>query len=67
MSPGNVFGSILFSAIGLAAFVYGKKAGSLKPVILGIALMAYTYFVSETWLMFLVGSALTAALFIWKD
>lgn len=67
MTPGNLFGSILFGAIGLAAFVYGKKAGSLKPVILGIALMAYPYFVSETWLMFTIGSALTAGLFMWRD
>ncbi len=29
--------------------------------------MAYPYFVSETWLMFLVGGALTAALFVWRD
>jgi hypothetical protein len=67
MTPENLFFSIVFSSVGLAAFVYGKKAGSLKPVILGIALMAYPYFISQTWLMVLVGCALTAGLFIWKD
>jgi len=66
-TPENLFFSIVFSSIGLAAFVYGKKSGAFKPVILGIALMAYPYFISQTWLMVLVGCVLTAGLFIWKD
>ncbi|HEY8902117.1 MAG TPA: hypothetical protein VIM48_00330 [Chthoniobacterales bacterium] len=67
LTPGNLFFSIVFSSVGLAAFVYGKKSGSIKPIILGIALMAYPYFISQTWLMVLVGCALTAGLFVWKD
>ncbi|GAT34064.1 hypothetical protein TSACC_22487 [Terrimicrobium sacchariphilum] len=58
---------ILFGGIGMGAFVYGKKSGSLKPVIIGIALMAYPYFVESSLLIFLIGALLTAALFVFRD
>jgi hypothetical protein len=66
-TPGALFGMILFGAIGFAAFVYGKKTASIKPIIIGIALMAYPYFVSEPWYIYVVGIILTAALFLNRD
>lgn len=51
----------------MGAFVYGKKSGLAKPVIIGIALMAYPYFVESTWLIFLIGAFLTASLFVFRD
>ncbi len=58
---------ILFGGIGMGAFIYGKKSGSLKPVIIGIALMAYPYFVESSGLIFLIGALLTASLFLFRD
>lgn len=66
-TPEALFAAILFGAIGMAAFVYGKKSGNLKPIILGIALMAYPYFIPQTWLLYLVGVLLTGSLFVWKE
>jgi len=51
----------------MGAFVYGKKQGLPKPMIIGIALMAYPYFVESGWLIFLIGALLTAALFVFRD
>ena len=50
-SPAILLGSILFGAIGLGAFIYGKRMVLYKPMVIGIALMAYPYFVPQTWLM----------------
>ncbi|MBI1173967.1 MAG: hypothetical protein GC139_01725 [Sideroxydans sp.] len=66
-STANLFASILFSTIGFAAFVYGKKAMSWKPMAIGGTLMGYTYLISQTWLIYLLGVALSAALFIFRD
>ena len=55
---------ILFGAIGFGAFVYGKRMTALPPMIIGILLMVYPYFVSGTLLMYLVGAGLCAALFM---
>jgi hypothetical protein len=66
MTMGNVIGNIIFSGVGFVAFMYGKKQGEARPMVIGALLMVYPYFVTNTALMFLIGAALTAALFF-KD
>ncbi len=66
-TPTALFGLILFGAIGLAAFVYGRKTGSLRAIVIGIVLMAYPYFVEAALPLYLIGAALTAALFVFRD
>ena len=51
----------------MAAFVHGKRSSDLKPIVLGIVLMVYPYFVSDGWLLYLIGGVLTASLFIFRD
>jgi len=60
--PG-IFALILFGSVGLAAFVYGKKQALMRPLILGVILMVYPYFIAESWLLYLIGVILTLALF----
>ena len=50
----------LFSAIGLAFFMYGKKQKALVPLASGLVLMLFPYFVSNVYLMVAVGAALIA-------
>ena len=66
-SPAALFGSLLFGAIGLGAFMYGKKMVLYKPMVIGMVLMAYPYFVSETWLMYTIGCALCVGLYVFRD
>jgi len=63
MSAGNIVVVVVFSLIGLAAFRYGKRESELRPVVLGLALMFYGYFVSDAWISLLVGCVLTALIF----
>ena len=62
-SPWYLFGACVFSIIGFAAFRYGKKLAQFSTMLTGIALMLYPYAVSETWLLYLIGTALCAALY----
>jgi hypothetical protein len=62
-----LFGTILFGAIGMGAFLYGKKQGQWRILVLGIALMLYPYAVAETWMLYAIGAALAAALFVFRD
>jgi hypothetical protein len=66
-TPGALFAMILFGAIGTGAFLYGKNTSSIKPLVLGILLMAYPYFVSGAWLLYGIGTVLTLALFFPRD
>ena len=57
---------IVFSALGLGYFVYGKR--QKNPVILwtGVGLMVYPCFVGNTYVLVGVGIALTALPFIFR-
>jgi hypothetical protein len=63
----NLIGGLLFGSIGFVAFIYGKRMHVWKPMFLGIALMAYPYFVTDDLTLFVIGVAGTAALFLFRD
>ena len=63
----NILGGIIFGIIGWFAFLHGKREKSWRPMVIGIALMVYPYFVPNTLLAFAVGISLTAALFFWRE
>ena len=50
---------VVFGSVGLAYFVYGKKQGRFIPLLCGIGLMAFPYFISNTALLVVVGVALS--------
>jgi hypothetical protein len=51
---------LLFGSIGLGFFMYGKKQRAVVPLLCGVALMAFPYFVSSTLLLVVIGAALIA-------
>jgi hypothetical protein len=55
--------AVFFGLVGFAAFRYGRKTSEPRPLLLGIALMAYGYFVTNAWVSLAIGTALTLALF----
>ncbi len=62
-SPATIAVAIVFGLVGFAAFRYGKKNGESRPLFLGIALMAYGYFVTNVWVSLAIGAVLTLLLF----
>ena len=67
MSVGNIVAAVLFSCVGFVALTYGKKNAEPRAMGLGVALMSYSYFVTNVYMNWLVGIVLTAALVLWKD
>jgi hypothetical protein len=63
-SPAYILGAILFGIIGMAAYWHGKKAQRPRIKWLGVALMFYPYLVPSTWLLYVVGLALCAGLWL---
>ncbi|MBF0571673.1 MAG: hypothetical protein HQL12_07335 [Candidatus Omnitrophica bacterium] len=63
----NILGGIIFGIIGMCAFAYGKKEKCWRPMVIGIALMVYPYFIPNTIVFFITGIALTAALYFWRE
>ena len=51
---------LLFGSIGLGYFIYGKKQKAVVPLVCGLALMLFPYFVSKVLLLVGIGVLLTA-------
>jgi len=62
-----LFALLLYSCIGWGVWRYGRKQGSAKHMILGVALMGYSYFVSDTIPLYAIGTGLTLLVFVLRD
>lgn len=51
---------MLFGAIGMGFFTYGKRQQAVVPLVSGIALFIFPYFVTNVYLMVSTGIALVA-------
>jgi hypothetical protein len=51
---------LVFGSIGLGLFIYGKKQRAVVPLICGIALILFPYFVSNVILLVGIGVLLVA-------
>ena len=51
---------VLFGAIGLGFFAYGKKQKAVIPLFTGIALFAFPYFISNVYMLVIAGTVLVA-------
>lgn len=60
MSTALLLWGLVFSSIGFGFFMYGKKQKNMVALASGIALMIYPYFVSNTYLVVLIGIGLMA-------
>lgn len=60
MNISTLLWGVLFGSIGLGFFIYGKKQQAIVPLVCGLALMAFPYFVSGTVALVLVGAVLMA-------
>jgi predicted membrane protein len=51
---------MLFGAVGLGYFIYGKRQMAIVPLVTGIALFVFPYFISNLYLLISVGIGLVA-------
>jgi hypothetical protein len=63
MTPTTLLIGIVTSAIGVGYFIYGKRQTKYAPLLAGLALCVYPYFVDSVTLLVVIGVALTAVPF----
>lgn len=49
---------MIFGAIGIGFFTYGKRQKALVPLFTGVALFVFPYFVSSVYLLVIIGVGL---------
>lgn len=60
MGEASLWWGLLFGSIGLGYLVYGRRQKAAVPLLCGIALVVFPYFVANVWAMVLVGALLLA-------
>ena len=58
VTAASLLWGLLFGSIGLGFFLYGRKQKRVAPLVCGLALMVFPYFVTSTILVVLVGIVL---------
>lgn len=64
MNSSALLASILVSSVGLGFFVYGKRQRRAPHLAVGVAMMAYPYFVPGVALMLVIAAALVGLLYL---
>ncbi|HET7263249.1 MAG TPA: hypothetical protein VFL28_01165 [bacterium] len=66
-SPAALALGFVFSLIGMAAFVYGRKTDRLGMVLGGAVLTVFPYFVGNPMLIALIGIATIAGMYFFPE
>jgi len=59
MNATQLFLGVIFSSIGLGYFLYGKKQKMTVPLVCGLVLMLFTYFIDDTMIISVIGIVLS--------
>jgi predicted membrane protein len=60
MNSSTLLWGLLFSSIGFGFFLYGRKQRAVVPLVCGLALMIYPYFIPNVLALIAIGIALAA-------
>jgi hypothetical protein len=60
MNAATLLWGLLFSSIGLGFFLYGKKQRAVVPLVSGLVLMIYPYFIANVFALVAIGVVLSA-------
>lgn len=60
MDTASLLWGLIFSSVGLGFFIYGKRQNAVVPLVCGLALMVFPYFITNTFLLIGIGTLLIA-------
>lgn len=60
MTTAVLLWGLLFSSIGFGFFLYGKRQRAVVPLVCGIVLMIYPYFIPNATLLVVIGVVISA-------
>ena len=66
MNTATLMWGLLFGSIGFGFFIYGRRQKAVLPLLSGLGLMVFPYFVSNSLLVVAIGIVLVALPFVIK-
>ena len=67
MDVGVLLWGLLFSSIGLGFFLYGRKQRAAVPLVCGLVLMIYPYFIPNVIALVAIGLVLIAVPYFFRS
>lgn len=55
MNTSSFLWGLIFGSVGFGFFIYGKKQSAVVPLVCGLALMIFPYFISNVFLLVTIG------------
>ena len=66
-SSGYIFAQLMIGLGGASLFMYGKKAQRLWPLLGGIAMSIYPWFVTDVWLLWAIAIGICVVLYLLRE
>ncbi|MEO7065718.1 MAG: hypothetical protein ABI114_02310 [Rhodanobacter sp.] len=66
MNTATLLWGVLFGSIGFGFFLYGKKQRAIVPLVCGLVLMVFPYFISSAVWLVIVGILLIATPYFFR-
>jgi len=66
MNASQLLWGLLFSSIGFGFFLYGKKQRAVVPLVCGLAMMIYPYFIPNVLALVAIGIILAAVPYFFR-
>ena len=60
MNTAQLLWGVLFSSVGLGYFIYGRRQDKMVPLLCGLALIIYPYFMPNTAALVIIGAIFVA-------
>ncbi len=60
MKAAELLWGVLFGSIGVGYFMYGRRQGKMIPLLCGVVLIVYPYFMPNTTVLVIIGAIFTA-------
>ncbi len=67
MTEAQLLWGLVFGSIGFGFFLYGRKQRAPVPLVCGLGLMIYPYFVTNAYLLVAIGAVLCAVPYFLRD
>jgi len=66
-SLGYLLSSLMIGMAGMAFFLYGKKAQRFWPLLAGLAMSIYPFFVASVWALWGITAAVVAGVWFMRE
>ena len=67
MSFGYLLSGFIISMIGMGMFMYGKRVPLLWPMVGGLAMSIYPFFITSVWLLWVVTAGVVGFLYFMRE